>query len=183
MSSVSLFHYRLSPKGGYSYLPKMEILTLIRESVDCWVFRQQLPPRVSPLVHLIHATICDAMRQWSLKGRWAVDCQCADLVGWCGQWEVTRTAVFVFSSMVLDAGGQILLVYFIRERDGIHDPNVKDIMVEDDILHLLAQCISCDNVPFRILTKDRIGIPTTVQNTLLMPSRFKCVSSCSTTTP
>ena len=57
---------------------------------------------------------------------------------------MTRTAVFVFSSMVLDAGGQILLVYFIRERDGIHDPNVKDIMVEDAIFHLLAQCMSCD---------------------------------------
>ena len=161
----------------------MEILTLIHEGMDFWVFRQQLPPRVSPWLQWIHATICDALRQWSLKGRWAVDCHCADLVGWYGQWELTRTAVFVFSSMVLDAGGQILLVYFIREPDGIHDPNVKDIMVEDDILHLLAQCMSCDNVPFRMLTKDHIGIPTTVQNTLLMPNRFKGVSSCSTTAP
>ena len=59
----------------------MEILTLIHEGMDSWVFRQQLPPRVSPWLQWIHATICDVLCQWSVKGRWGGLCFCGVATG------------------------------------------------------------------------------------------------------
>ena len=110
----------------------MIISTLIREEMNLWAFRTKLPPLVSPSVRYAHKCVSEFVKQDSVKWRFSQDHPKHPLIeflGWQGQFELTGTACYVFSAMVPDAGGNLLLVYRVQEHDGLHDHTLPDQVV------------------------------------------------------
>ena len=139
----------------------MQIHTLVREGMDTWAFRPTMPCLSSPFLRLVHQSICRfvrrAMVQWRMTDE-NPECPFADLIGWYGHWEVTGTALFVFSVIAPDAGGQIVLIYSVQEDVHVRDPSVPDVMTSADLIALFKNCQDRQNKRVCILSTKRVGV-------------------------
>ena len=79
--------------------------------------------------------------------------------------------MFVFSCLLPDAGGQIILVYSVHDEPHLPDPSVPEAMQREELRQLLGSCRTRQNHPLRLLTMDWVGASSYVYNQRLRSKR------------
>ena len=139
----------------------MYVRTLVRQGHDTWRFCNNLPFLCSANVKSVHNSILEFLTTPGVKWRMATSHPrhpFVDFLAWYGQWEVTGCACFLFSTILQQEGGQLLLVYNVAEHAGLQDHSVPDTMCKEELALWLSGFQTCNNEPLFLQTVERIGV-------------------------
>lgn len=110
----------------------------------------------------MHGLIEKCLQDPQIRCRWRLPqfpSVLLSVVGWYGQWEWNGAVAFIFSTVVPDAGGQVLLVYVVTEHVGVWDHSLPLSMTWKELVDVLAQFQTMENRRVWLQpTPDRTGV-------------------------